>query len=75
MDPEITFAEFKLAVSEGRLEDAAEHAENLLNWLNSGRGLRCPEAGACRVRQQQPRSARSALELTLTLASLPDRLA
>ena len=36
MDPEITFSEFKLAISEGRLEDAAKYATSLLDWLNRG---------------------------------------
>ena len=36
MNPNYTFDEFKFAISEERYADAAEHAANLLDWLNKG---------------------------------------
>lgn len=36
MDPEIAFEDFKLAVSERRYVDAAECAQNILEWLEKG---------------------------------------
>lgn len=36
MDPTNCFADFKLAVSEGRTDDATRHAGDLLEWLENG---------------------------------------
>ena len=36
MDPDTCFADFKLAISEGRGDDAAEHARDLIEWLDGG---------------------------------------
>jgi hypothetical protein len=36
MDPDACFADFKLAVSEGRTQDATRHAGDLLEWLENG---------------------------------------
>jgi hypothetical protein len=36
MDPSLTFADFLLALAEGRFACAAEHASNLRDWLDKG---------------------------------------
>ena len=36
MDPNTTFQDFKLAIAEGRLQDAMTHAADLMEWLDKG---------------------------------------